>query len=325
MNEIEKKTNDDPIDISVVIVNYKTPYFTNKAIASVFHHCLTLKKEVFIVDNASGDNSVELIESKWHNQIKLIKNNENLGFARANNQAMRLANGRYYLLLNSDAEMLDDSVSKMVEFADSRPEIGIVGCRVISKDGTQQSSCWRSYSLAYLISRAFNLYRFLPDGWMGTTNIEAYGKPTQTKQVEVVSGCIFLVRSQAVQKAGLFDEQYFMYCEDMDWCVEMNKAGYQVWYFHEATIRHYGGGTSALIFNEMMIEQSRSVLKFIKKQKGMPVAILSNVFMGIFFLVRLPGWGLAWFSRKNRGNAEKKIKTYLSCLLWHCKWPLFIR
>jgi hypothetical protein len=313
------------IDVTAVVVNYKTPDLTKRAIASVLTGSTDMFKEVIVVDNASYDGSVEKIREQWNSQITLIENEENLGFAKANNQAMRIAKGRYYFLLNSDAEIIDDSLSKMVRFADANRDIGILGCRIASSDGTQQYSCWRAYNLSYLLSRALYLYRILPDGWFGTTNIEVYGKPGRTQPVEVVSGCAMLVRREAAEKAGLFDEQFFMYCEDMDWCTRMRKAGYGVYFLFDALVLHKEGSSSGNILERMTVEQSRSVLRFMHKEYGFTKAILANIFLGLFFAVRLPYWILKLVAGRNKGNAKRMARTYAQAFCWHLLWPIFTR
>lgn len=319
-----KSVNPYP-DISVVIVNYRTPEWTRKAVASVLNHCSTVSTEIFVVDNGSGDGSAEAMRSCWGGRVIVIENKRNVGFAVANNQAMRQAQGRFYLLLNSDAELVGEALERMLTYAESHPNVGIMGCNVVGSDGRQQASCWRPYGLAYLISRAFNLYRLLPDGWFGTTNIEEYGKPATTCAVDVVSGCVMLVRADAAKKVGLFDERYFMYCEDMDWCTQMRASGYEVHYFAEATVRHYGGGTSAEMHTPMSVEQSRSTMKYLLKQRGWATACLGNLLMLLFFAFRLPLWHLYWLIKSQRKKASVKIKSYWSCLFWHLGWPFITR
>lgn len=313
------------LDISVIVVNYRTPEYAKRAIESVLQSASPLKVEIIVVDNASGDGSVEILRRQWDDRIIILENDENYGFAKANNQGIRLGTGRYYLLLNSDAMVVDDAISQLVTYAESHPKAAIVGPRVVGGDGLQQASCWRKYSLAYLLSRALGLYRILPDGWLGVTNIEVYGKPIQTRPVEVVSGCVMLVRREAAERVGLFDERYFMYCEDMDWCTEMWQMEYEVHYLSEATVRHYGGGTSASMRTTMSIEQSRSTLKFFRKHYGVVTAFFANFLLGLFFLLRLPIWLCALFRDRKRIVAKQKINSYWFSLLWHIKWPLLNR
>jgi GT2 family glycosyltransferase len=312
-------------DVAVVIVNYRTPNLTSTAISSVLSGSSRISKEVIVVDNGSKDGSAEAIKRQWGAKVVLVENNENIGFAAANNQAMRIAKGRYYFLLNSDAKVLGDSLEKMVRFADANPAIGIIGCKILLPSGRQQQSCWRTYNLPYLISRAFYLYRILPDGWFGSTNIETYGKPAKSQSVEVVSGCAMLVRRESSQKTGLFDERFFMYCEDTDWCTRMKRAGFGVYFLLEAEVCHSEKGSSSQIPGRMTIEQSRSVLRFMEKEYDLPTALLSNVFLWLFFAVRLPYWSLKSLAGEDKGSARRTSALYLRAICWHLLWPVFTR
>jgi len=305
------------LDVSVIIVNYRTPDYTIKAIESVVRNCPGLSREIIVVDNASNDDSIKRILSCWRDNIILIQNQENVGFAKANNQGMQIARGRYYFLLNSDAEVLKNGIEQMIKYANEYPDIGILGCTVLSADGHQQFSCWKKYTVWYLFLRALYLYRIIPDGWLGNVNLNQYGRPVNNTNVEVVSGCVMLVRRDAVDRVGMFDERFFMYCEDMDWCIRMNQSGYRVHFQAEPRIIHYGGATSASMLSKMSIEQSRSTLQYFQKYCGRNVAYLANTMFCIFYLLRLPYWFIKHlFDRKNN-LSSKKYKAYYAAVKWH--------
>jgi GT2 family glycosyltransferase len=308
-------------DITAIIINYKTPKLTNQAIASVLNNSQGIAKEIIVVDNSSNDGSCGEIKSRWGDNIKLIENKTNVGFAKANNQAMRIGEGRYYLLLNSDAEIAGDAIEKMVGFAESNTKVSILGCKIVSNTGQQQVSCWCTYSLSFLFSRAFNLYRFLPNGTFGSINIETYGKPQNSRSVDVVSGCTMLVRRTAAEKVGLFDEQFFMYCEDMDWCTRMRKAGFDVYFLADATVKHYGGGTNPNKQYRTLVQQGESVLMFMRKEYGGFSALLANVLLALFFVIRLPYWFFASIFGKNKVYSREVNKAYIYAFWWHILWP----
>ena len=321
----QNSIKDEP-DITAIVVNYNTPDLTNKAVESIINTSPDLTKEIIVVDNGSSDNSTKLIKNEWGDKVFLIENSENYGFARANNQAMGLGKGRYFFLLNSDAEVVGDSIEKMVSFADTNPNIGILGCKIVSDSGEQQISCWPTYDLGFLFCRALNLDRIVSNGIFGCPNIETYGKRNNSGPVEAVSGCAMLVRSNTTAKVGLFDEQFFMYCEDMDWCTRMQKAGFEVYFLADAIVRHYSGGTSTGMSNhKMAIELSRSILKFMRKQYGITHSLLANVFMGLFFLIRLPYWVLMSLVGDRKQQAQRMAKSYFIAFCWHAFWPIFIR
>lgn len=315
-----KQLSEQP-DITAIIVNYKTADLTNAAIKSILDGLPSISKEIFVIDNASNDGSPEKIRNRWDDQIIFLENDKNLGFASANNRAMHKAKGRYFFLLNSDAEIIDNSLEKMVQFADQNPDIGILGCKIMSEEGLQQLSCWRPPTLSHLLCRAFNLYRILPDGWFGSTNIEAYGKPTENKSVEAVSGCCMLVNREAAKQVGFFDERFFMYGEDTDWCTRMRESNFVVHFLSDAIVKHRGECSSANAYTAMRIELGKSVLTYIRKHSGRIHALAGNMLLGLFFLLRIPLWILAVAISKNRNKAVLKLKSYLNALWWHLKWP----
>ncbi len=309
------------VEVSVIIVNYCTPAFTEQAIRSVKETAQGIRTEIIVVDNASEDDSLERIRHNWDGEIVLHANSSNAGFAQANNIAMRMANGKYYLLLNSDAELMEKALAQMLAYMENHSEVGILGCTILSDNGEQQASCWRPPSLSWLFLRALGLYRVLPDGWFGSTHLETYGKPTAACSVAVVSGCVMLVRRSAAQEVGLFDERFFMYSEDTEWCTRMQKKGYQIHFIAEAKVKHFGGGTSAGLFDKMKVEQMRSILQYIGKERGYTATHAANFFMVLFFILRLPGWCFMYVVNQRRKQAKQMIQAYVHCIRWHLSWP----
>lgn len=325
MSKLQKSNSTNP-DITAVVVNYNTAEFCNNAVESILTTSPDITKEVILVDNGSSDNSVGIIKKKWGQKVLLIENKENHGFAKANNQALRQANGRYFFLLNSDAEVIGDAIEKMVSFADANQRVGVLGCKIVSQSGEQQSSCWRTYNLQYLFCRAFNLDRMVPNGIFGRSNIETYSKRNNSGPVEVVSGCSMLVRNSAAAKVGLFDERFFMYCEDMEWCTRMRKAGFEVYFLSNASVRHYyGGGTIANMRYEMLLEQSKSILKFMRKEYGTGTAFLANIFLWLYFAMRLPYWLFRSIIGENKSRSRDVAKAYIAISCWHMLYPLLAK
>jgi O-antigen biosynthesis protein len=229
------------MDLSVIIVNYNVRDYLGNALRSVSEALRGIDGEVIVVDNASDDGSVEMVRSD-HPSVKVISNAKNLGFAAANNLALREARGRYLLLLNPDTVVQEDTFQAIIRFLDGHPRAGIAGCRILNPDGTLQPACRRSFptpwvaftkisglSALYPRSRAFGRYNL------------GYLDPEASHEVDAVSGSFMAVRREAYEQAGGLDEEYFMYGEDLDWCYKIKQAGWEVWYVADTRIIHYKG------------------------------------------------------------------------------------
>ncbi|MFK7848643.1 MAG: glycosyltransferase [Rhodothermales bacterium] len=253
------------IDVSVVIVNYNVQEFLEQAIRSVEKARSGLQLEIFVVDNDSSDGSVEMVRTRFP-KAHLISNKENTGFSKANNQAIRLASGKYLLILNPDTIIQEDTLVSMVKFMDAHPEAGALGCKILNADGSFAPESRRSFptpSVAFY--RITGLSKLFPNSArFGRYNL-SYLSPDETCEVDALSGCCMFVRKDALYQdfdqkenqqqesssknngehahngAGLFDEDFFMYGEDLDWCFRIQEAGWKIYYSPETQIIHYKG------------------------------------------------------------------------------------
>ncbi len=229
------------MQLSVVIVNYNVKYFLEHCLLSVRRACVGLDVEIFVVDNQSMDGSTEMVRNQFP-EIILIANQENVGFAKANNQAVARAKGKYILYLNPDTIVPEDCFSKCITLMDSRVEVGALGCRLIdgqaqflpeSKRGFPNAAVAffkiSGFSSLFKKSRLFNRYHlgFLPEN--------------EINEVDVLVGCFMFCRKSVIDQVGSFDEEYFMYGEDIDLSYKIRKAGFKNLYFPETTVIHYKG------------------------------------------------------------------------------------
>ncbi len=293
-------------DVSIIIVGWNTRDFLRGCLQSLRDESGGVKSEVIVVDNASSDGSVEMIEREFP-EVRVIRNAENRGFAAANNQGMAVASGRYVLLLNPDTRVLDRAVEKAVAFADAHPEAGVVGCRTLLADGSIQYNCYMFPSLLNLalsLSRLPGLFpksRFFGRARMTWWDYES------PKSVDVVAGCFMLVRREALEQVGSMAEDYFMYSEDTDWCWRFKQAGWQVLYTPEPAIVHYWKGSSSQCAGEMHVLQRRSVLMFLEKKSGKTVRRVANAMFCVSALARLAVLLLqrVWVGQRARPTREQ--------------------
>ncbi|MDP3888601.1 MAG: glycosyltransferase family 2 protein [bacterium] len=218
---------------SIIIVNFNTKDLLDECLSSLSKD-ESVEKEIIVIDNDSKDSSVEMVKKKYKD-VKLIENQENLGFAKANNQGLNKATGDFILLLNSDTQLKSDVLSKMVEFAKNHQEAGVVGARLLNADGSIQPSLYHFPSIVGA------MWQY----WMGKEKVyEKYAAEGNSPvSVDAVVGAAMLIPKRTLNNVGLLDERYFMYFEDLDYCRRVKKAGFKVYYLPEAEIFHYHGAS----------------------------------------------------------------------------------
>ncbi len=277
------------MDLSIIIVNWNTKDITCDCLRSIYEQTAALEFEVIVVDNASADGSVEQIRNDFP-AVQLIANPDNRGFAAANNQGMAAARGRYLLLLNSDTIVLERALEKAVAFADSRPDAGIIGCRVLNPDMSLQRSCFMFPSLLNMTIAAAYLNKFFPGHRFWGRERMTWWQYNEERAVEVVMGAFMLVRRETYEQIGGMDEAFFMYGEETDWCWRSRRAGWQVLFMPEARIIHLGGQSSRQVRRQMILQLRSGILKFIRKNRSYPVYLAACVLTSLWFAVRIVPW-----------------------------------
>ncbi len=298
------------VDVSIIIVNWNTRQITCECLKSVYEQTKELSFEVIVVENGSSDSSVEMVKNEYPRVI-LIENQENRGFAAANNQGMAIAKGKYVLLLNSDTLILDDAIRKAVSFADDHPKAAVVGCRILNADMTMQQSCFMFPSLLNMVLSSSYLYKLFPRSKFFGRERMSWWDRRDEREVDVVTGCFMLIRREAIEAIGMMDEQFFMYAEETDWCYRFKQAGWRILFTPEVEIVHLGGQSSQQVRNEMLIQVAVSILQFMRKHYNWLTYQLASLLIIIFFMARLPVWlSVALLSSKKRLEAFDRVKTY---------------
>lgn len=227
--------------LSVIIVNYNVSAFLEQALSSALKAMRDIDGEIFVVDNHSVDNSVAMVKEKFP-QVKLIENHENVGFAKANNQAIRVASGEYVLLLNPDTLVEEDTFEKCLRFMDETPDCGGLGVKMVDGQGRFLPESKRG--IPYPKSsfyKLFGLSKIFPKSQKFGAYHATYIGEDETHEVEVLSGAFMMMRKSVLDQVGLLDEDYFMYGEDIDLSYRILKGGYKNYYFPQARIIHYKG------------------------------------------------------------------------------------
>ena len=223
------------MDISIIVLNYNTKKLTADCINSIYNSKPKINYEVILVDNNSADGSVELFKEKFSkkNNFSLIENTENSGFSKGNNIGIKKAKGRYILLLNSDTIVKNQSIDNLYRFARENENVGVVGAKLLNKDGTTQPSVFRSPTMLRVIKQY----------WLGERKLLDKYAPglVSAVSVDAVVGAAFLITPDAIKKVGLLNEKYFMYFEDLDYCRQVRKQGLKVYYLPTSEIIHLHG------------------------------------------------------------------------------------
>lgn len=253
------------MDISIIIVNYNSGKLLEKCLDSICTEESEIEFETFVVDNGSSDDSWKMIKEMFP-QVSLIRNADNLGFSRANNQAIRRSLGRYLLLLNPDTILRTKALEKMVHFMDEYPRAGAAGPKLIDPQGTIQLSCrsFPSHRTA-LFNRYSLLTKLLPANRFSREYLMTGWDHSTVQEVDWVSGACLLMRKEALDEIGLLDERFFMYAEDVDWCYRAKRRGWKVYFIPQAEVVHYIGQSSRRAGRKAIVERHRSMYRFYQK------------------------------------------------------------
>jgi N-acetylglucosaminyl-diphospho-decaprenol L-rhamnosyltransferase len=245
------------VDVSVVIVTFNSERWIERCLESVRGY------DTIVVDHGSTDETLEIVRRRF-SDVHVIEE-ENLGMGGGNNAGMRLASGRYFLLLNSDAWVTGDAVEQLARFADQRPDSAVVGPRLLNPDGSLQRSVRAFPTLWRLATEYLFLRKLAPRSRALNSFYEGGFDHDQVREVDWVFGACLLVRRDAADEVGLFDESFFMFSEETDWCYRFHEAGWRVFFFPDAEVVHVGGASHG---GSLFAENVRGHLRFLAKHRG---------------------------------------------------------
>lgn len=304
---------DNQIKLSIIIVNYNTYALTKQTIDSVLSQDYSFIYEIVLVDNASIDGSIEQLKEdfkSFEGQIHIIVNETNLGFGKANNIGMKASKGNYILLLNSDTVVIDDCLEKCLSYIEKAEMVGALGCKVVLGDGSLDHACKRGFP-----TPKASLYYFLK---LDKKNPMKYGlydalhlREDEVGEVDALMGAFMLMPRKVLDEVGLFDEDYFMYGEDIDLCYRIKAAGYKVVYYPEGRIIHYKGGSSKKRRTKVIYDFHHAMWIFYRKHyyKEYNLGITILVWLGIWskYLLELA---------KNSVKPKKEVLTETSAQVY---------
>jgi len=275
-----------PVELSVVIVNFDTGRLLGECLASIERAAGEVALEVLVVDNASTDASFEVLRE--HPAVQGIRNAANVGFARAVNQALAVAKGRFVLLLNPDTQVRPRTLRQLLAFADAHPTAGIVGPRLVNPDGTLQPSAYRFPTLVQAAGTILGVKRLVPVRWLraraGRWLGSRFGQldPHETpRPVDLVTGACMLVRRPVLDAIGGLDPRFFLYFEEKDFCLRARRAGFSTHFDPSTEVLHAIGGSSRGDPMITVVERCRSMRQYHDKHGGAATRVaLRALFLG---------------------------------------------
>lgn len=300
------------MDISIIIVNWNTRELLLECLASIFETVKNMTFEVWFVDNASVDGSVESVKNNYPD-INIIENERNLGFAAANNIALKRMNGRYALLLNTDATLTESAVDELYSFMEDNHKTGIACGQLLNMDGSKQNSIANFPSLLSLLCNETVLRILFPNKF--PSKREEYTTPLE---VDSCIGACMIVRKEAMDEVGIFDEGYFFYLEETDWAYRMKQAGWKVFFVPTARIFHAQGKSVGKSANKKIMFYRSRYYFFKKWHESTYIVIYTAVFFRLLANTILSLLGVL-FTLGLNGGIRKRFNIYIQLIFWHSR------
>jgi GT2 family glycosyltransferase len=290
------------MQLSVIILNYNVRYFLELCVLSVQEAILDIDAEIIVIDNNSTDDSCEMMKSRFPN-VKLIENATNSGFPKGNNIGVAQAKGDYICILNPDTVVAEDTFEKVLAFAEKQTNLGIVGCKLIDGTGVFLPESKRGIPTPWVaITKIFGLYQFFPKSSIFNRYYAQHVSENETGKVDILVGAFMVMKRNLYLEVGGFDENCFMYSDDIDLSYMVLKKGKSNYYFHETSVIHYKGEST--IKDGLYMKRFREAMQFFYK-KHFKMSFLFDVFMkiGAFFFA---------LAKKNQSNVlEIKVDEYV--------------
>jgi GT2 family glycosyltransferase len=323
MSKKQSQTESNDVDITIVVVSYNTGHLLDRLFSALAAAQGSLRLQIIVVDNISRDNSIEILREKYP-FVELIQNDTNVGFGRANNQALLRMHGRYLLLLNTDAFVAPDTLAKTFEFMERNPCCGVLGVKLVGENGALQPCCrffptpWNIFLVAHGLEKYFPKTQLIDDlSW----------DHQSVRQCDWVPGCFYLVRKAVLDQLGLFDPRFFLYYEEVDHCRRVRQAGWDVTYYPYTEVVHVGGESAksdaplTRAGRQISKLQAESELLYFRKHYGILGVVAWITLMACGALLSLFKDALRPVRRQLRSAHREHLATLLS-LLTPTSWGL---
>jgi N-acetylglucosaminyl-diphospho-decaprenol L-rhamnosyltransferase len=308
-----------PLTLTVVVVTWNSSGPLVNCLRALEAEREVVALELFVVDNASTDGSADVTReiAPW---AQIIENRDNRGFAAANNQALAQAQSRYVALLNPDAEVLGHALADLVRCLDRMPQAGAAGPMALTPSGEVDSRCarrfptlWTEFCEVSGLTRRFPRHRLFSGASMG------HWHHRDPRDVDALSGACMVIRREALDQVGLLDEDFFMYSEDTELCFRLKQAGWQVVYWPEARVRHWGGYSTSQVRDAMGVEALRSTNRLFRKCYGVGSVVAHRLMVAAVTVGKLIAFAVCWLAALNanqRARFAHKLVLHRQVLRW---------
>jgi len=290
--------------LSICIVNWNTRDLLKDCLQSIFEDPESEQWEVIVVDNASADDSVDMVRASFP-LVRLLVCEENRGFVGGNNLALQEARGGCWLLLNSDTQVERGALGLLLDFMDANPEAGAIGPKLLNADRSLQLSCGIAPTFYSEMANKLLLHKLFPFFKLGCWD------HAQIREVGWVTGACLLVRRTAADQVGLLDPAIFMFYEDLEWCLRIRKGGWKVFYHAFSRVLHLGGQSTRQNFGQMLVISHQSLFYWYSKHFSSLEVVILRLLTPVEMLLRSLVWGLLYFSRPSRRDeARQRLRAY---------------
>ncbi len=307
-------------DLTIIIVSWNCWTFLDNCLRSIQESGTRRSFRVVVVDNASKDGTPELVRQR-HAWAELMCNTSNVGFAAANNKAIRVSRSPYVLLLNADTLVSPGALDTMLEFLEAHRDVWVTGPSLLNGDHSPQRTGVRFPTNWNIFVETLFLDRLLPQSHLFGQHRELYLDPKTSREVDYLQGSCLLVRAEAIGKAGLLDEDFFMYFEETDWCYRMKERGGRVVTCPAAEVIHFGGGVTGHFDESRVLAYHESLLHFYRKHYSEFRQLIVRLILALRIFVRLAFWGvISLFSARLRAGAISSIRGYLRTVPLLLRW-----
>lgn len=309
------------MDLSIIIVTWNAQSLVAECLQSVTTQIIGAGMEIIVVDNASTDGTPEMICREFP-CVRLVRNEENLGFAKANNIGISLAQGDYILLINSDVNVLPGCLAKIHQFLQEHESVGLLGPQMLGRNREIRRSCMRFPTLWNTLCRACAADRISLISKVTGGSLMRDFAHDKLRDVEVLNGWFWATRREALRQVGPLDERFFMYGEDVDWCYRFHAAGWRVVFYPAAQAIHYGGSSSAKAPARFYVEKHKANIQFWRKYHRGYQNVAFAAIMLLSESIRVVGYTAAWVLPWMRKSAEHKIGRSIASLRWFASLSL---
>lgn len=309
--------------ISILIVSWNCEEFLRNTLKSIYDETKDVAFETIVIDNASSDGTAIMMEKEFQ-KVKFIGNKENMGCARASNQGIRESKGEYILLVNPDILILNDVIEKMMNFMDNHPNAGMVTCKILNPDKTFQT-CYADFpSLSTIVFGGSRLGSALHSVFLTKKFFKHAGlsedEYNQAHKVDWIMGTFMMVRRKAIEQAGMFDENLFMYGEEPDWCYRISRHGWEIWYVPEGETIHFGARSTEKVPTKKTVDWLlRTRYYFFLKHYSKPKMVISHLTGLISAMIKLSIFRILSLLPLNPKRNDY-IKGKLSVFTYEVKW-----